>query len=81
MKWLISGGAALPRETQELFFGLGLRLTEGYGLTEAAPVLTVARPGKRLEAGVGQPVPGVELRIDRRRRPGHRRGRRARRRT
>ena len=64
MKWLISGGAALPRETQELFFGLGLRLTQGYGLTEAAPVLTVARPGKRLEAGVGQPVPGVELRIE-----------------
>jgi long-chain acyl-CoA synthetase len=64
MKWLISGGAALPRETQELFYGLGLRLTQGYGLTEAAPVLTVARPGKRLEPGVGKPVPGVELRIE-----------------
>jgi long-chain acyl-CoA synthetase len=64
MKWLISGGAALPRETQELFFGLGLSLTQGYGLTEAAPVLTVARPGRRLEAGVGKPVPGVEVRID-----------------
>ncbi len=63
MKWLISGGAALPRETQEHFFALGLRLTQGYGLTEAAPVLTVTRPGKRLESGVGQPVPGVELRI------------------
>jgi long-chain acyl-CoA synthetase len=63
MKWLISGGAALPRETQELFFGVGLRLTQGYGLTEAAPVLTVARPGKRLEPGVGKPIPGVELRI------------------
>jgi long-chain acyl-CoA synthetase len=47
-----------------LFFGMGLRLTQGYGLTEAAPVLTVARPGNRLEAGVGQPIPGVELRID-----------------
>jgi long-chain acyl-CoA synthetase len=63
VKWLISGGAALPRETQERFAGLGLRLTEGYGLTEAAPVLTVARPGKRVEPGVGKPVPGVELRI------------------
>jgi long-chain acyl-CoA synthetase len=63
VKWLISGGAALPPETQERFAGLGLRLTEGYGLTEAAPVLTVARPGKRLEPGVGKPVPGVELRI------------------
>ncbi len=63
MKWLISGGAALPRETQEHFFALGLRLTQGYGLTEAAPVLTVTRPGRRLESGVGQPIPGVELRI------------------
>ena len=64
VKWLISGGAALPRETQELFFGLGLPLTQGYGLTEAAPVLTVARPGRRAEPGVGKPVPGVEIRID-----------------
>jgi long-chain acyl-CoA synthetase len=64
VRWLISGGAALPRETQERFAGLGLQLTEGYGLTEAAPVLTVSRPGKRLEPGVGRPVPGVELRID-----------------
>jgi long-chain acyl-CoA synthetase len=65
VKWLISGGAALPRETQERFAGLGLRLTEGYGLTEAAPVLTVTRPTGRVEPGVGKPVPGVELRIDR----------------
>jgi long-chain acyl-CoA synthetase len=64
MKWLISGGAALPSETQELFFGLGLRLTQGYGLTEAAPVLTVTRPSGRLEPGVGKPLPGVELRVD-----------------
>jgi long-chain acyl-CoA synthetase len=63
VRWLISGGAALPRETLERFAGLGLRLTEGYGLTEAAPVLTVSRPGKRLEPGVGRPVPGVELKI------------------
>ncbi len=64
VKWLISGGAALPRETQERFFGLGLRLTQGYGLTEAAPVLTVSRPNGRIEPGVGRPLPGVEIRID-----------------
>jgi long-chain acyl-CoA synthetase len=63
MKWLISGGAALPSETQELFLSLGLRLTQGYGLTEAAPVLTVTRPSKRLQPGVGEPVPGVDLKI------------------
>ncbi|MDP9001522.1 MAG: AMP-binding protein, partial [Myxococcota bacterium] len=63
MKWLISGGAALPRETHEFFLSLGLRLTQGYGLTEAAPVLTVTRPHKRLQTGVGEPVPGVEVKI------------------
>jgi long-chain acyl-CoA synthetase len=65
MKWLISGGAALPVETQQFFASMGLGLTQGYGLTEAAPVLTVARPGRRVASGVGEPLPGVELRIAR----------------
>ncbi len=65
VKYLISGGAALPKDTHELFAGLGLQLTEGYGLTEAAPVLTVARPSPKGRAGnVGKPIPGVEVRID-----------------
>ncbi len=63
VKWLISGGAALPPDTQRLFSGLGLKLTEGYGLTEAGPVLTVAKPGSK--AGqVGKPIPGVKIKID-----------------
>jgi long-chain acyl-CoA synthetase len=64
IRWLISGGAPLPKGTIERFRGLGLPLAQGYGLTEAAPVLTVSRPGKRLEPGVGKALPGVELRID-----------------
>jgi long-chain acyl-CoA synthetase len=65
LKFLISGGAALPERTHQLFAGLGLHLAEGYGLTEASPVLTVAegQPGAR--AGhVGKPIPGVEIRIE-----------------
>jgi long-chain acyl-CoA synthetase len=63
IRYLISGGAALPKETQQLFAGLGLKLTEGYGLTEAAPVLTVAKPGS--PAGqVGKPIPGVTIKIE-----------------
>jgi len=64
LRYLVSGGAALPEKTHHVFAGLGLHLAEGYGLTEAAPVLTVAegRPGAR--AGhVGKPIPGVEIRI------------------
>lgn len=63
IRYLISGGAALPKDTQKLFAGLGFKLTEGYGLTEAAPVLTVAKPGS--PAGqVGKPIPGVTIKID-----------------
>ncbi len=64
IRLLISGGAALPAETHSFFAGLGLHLAEGYGLTEAAPVLTVdeARPGAR-PGTVGRTIPGVELQI------------------
>ncbi|WP_394844086.1 AMP-binding protein [Pendulispora brunnea] len=65
IKWLISGGAALPKETHDLFSGLGLRLTEGYGLTEAAPVLTVSKSSPNSPAGqVGTAIPGVEIKIE-----------------
>ena len=64
LRYLVSGGAALPADTHKLFAGLGLHLTEGYGLTEAAPVLAVASGGPGARSGtVGRAVPGVELRI------------------
>jgi long-chain acyl-CoA synthetase len=62
VKYLISGGAALPHGTHKLFEGLGLPLIEGYGLTEAAPVLTVTR-GKSRAGQVGKAVPGVEVKV------------------
>jgi long-chain acyl-CoA synthetase len=63
-RFLISGGAALPKDTAKLFAGIGLPLAEGYGLTEAAPVLTVAAASVKAKPGtVGKPVPGVEIKI------------------
>jgi long-chain acyl-CoA synthetase len=64
LRLVVSGGAALPKETQKTFAGLGLHLAEGYGLTEAAPVLAV-RPGKPGAAlgQVGKAIPGVEIKI------------------
>lgn len=65
VRWLISGGAALPKETAEFFRGVGLPISEGYGLTEAAPVLTVAKASMKAKPGqVGKPIPGVEVRIE-----------------
>ncbi len=59
----ICGGAPLPLDIARLFLGLGLTLLQGYGLTEAAPVISVSRPQDNLPASVGQPLPGIEVRL------------------
>jgi long-chain acyl-CoA synthetase len=65
LRFLVSGGAALPERTHHLFSGLGLHLAEGYGLTEAAPVLTVAEAKPGAKSGhVGKAIPGVEIRVE-----------------
>ncbi len=61
---MVSGGAALPASTLETFHGLGFDLYEGYGLTEAAPVLTVNSPDHGLTPGtVGRALPDMEVDI------------------
>ncbi|MEO6952851.1 MAG: AMP-binding protein [Polyangia bacterium] len=64
LRLLISGGAALDPSTMKSLRGLGFNLYEGYGLTEAAPVLAVGRQRTRLLSGsVGEALPGVTLSI------------------
>jgi long-chain acyl-CoA synthetase len=63
IRYFISGGSALSEKIQKDFQGLGFTILEGYGLTEASPVLTVTRPDKLLTGSVGRPLPGVEVRI------------------
>lgn len=61
----ISGGAPLPMEVKETFERLtGAVLFEGYGLTEAAPVVTCNPVAGLNKAGsIGQPVPGTHVEI------------------
>ncbi len=64
IRYLISGGSALNEKIKRDMHGLGFTILEGYGLTEASPVLTVTRPQNALNAtSVGRPLPGVEVRI------------------
>src|SRR5213082_3561789 len=64
VRYFISGGSALNEKVQRDFQGLGFTILEGYGLTEASPVLTVTRPENRMLAGtVGKPLPGVQVEI------------------
>jgi long-chain acyl-CoA synthetase len=62
---LISGGGTLSPELSELYRGMGLTLCEGYGLTEAAPVVTSQPPEDVKQGTIGTPLPGVEVDIDR----------------
>jgi len=61
--WLSSGGAPLPQAVAEAFAKAGLLLLQGYGLTETSPVISFNRKGSHKLNTVGQPLPGVEVRI------------------
>ena len=59
----ISGGAALPPDISRVFLGLGLTVLQGYGMTEASPVICGNRPDDNVPASVGRPLPGVEVKL------------------
>ncbi|RKX69675.1 long-chain fatty acid--CoA ligase [candidate division WOR-3 bacterium] len=63
IRYIISGGAALPRWVARQIESLGLPLIQGYGLTEASPVVTVNPPDRPKNESVGLPIPGVKVRI------------------
>jgi long-chain acyl-CoA synthetase len=63
LKYFISGGAALNPEIGSFFMALGVKLLQGYGQTEASPVISANRPNKIKIETVGPPVSGVEVRF------------------
>ena len=65
LQFAISGSAALSREVAEFIDALGIRVYEGYGLTETCPIVSGNLPGQRKLGSVGRPFPGVKVEIDR----------------
>lgn len=58
-----SGGAALPDHVFDFYQDHELPLLQGYGLTETSPVISAATERAFKRGSVGQPIPGVEVRI------------------
>jgi len=63
VRYAVSGGAALGERLGHFFRGAGITIIEGYGLTETTAAATVNRPGRNKIGTVGQPLPGVSVRI------------------
>ena len=63
LKALVSGGAPLNPEIGIFFTALGLRLLQGYGQTETAPVISVNRPGHVKMHTVGPPLLNTQVKI------------------
>jgi long-chain acyl-CoA synthetase len=59
----VSGGAALNPQIARTFIGLGLPIVQGYGLTEASPVVSVNRLERNDPASIGSVLPGIEVAI------------------
>jgi long-chain acyl-CoA synthetase len=63
MRLAFSGGSPLGERLTHFFDGIGVRIFEGYGLTETSPTLTINRPGAWRPGSVGRPLAGTTIRI------------------
>jgi long-chain acyl-CoA synthetase len=64
LRFAVSGGEPLPQSVSDGFFGaFGVRIAEGYGLTETSPVVSWCLPHEYRWKSVGRPLGGVEFMI------------------
>lgn len=64
LRFVAIGGAPVAASMADKAWMSGIPVHEGYGLSECCSVVAVNRPGKRRSGTVGQPLPGLDVRID-----------------
>ena len=64
LRLAVVGGAPLELRVARSFIGLGLSMLQGYGLTEASPVVAGNREHDNDPVSVGAPLPGVAVRVN-----------------
>lgn len=64
IKRIICGGAPMPPDLVAEFESFGIKLCQGYGITECAPLLSVCPEDDNRPGSVGPPIPGVQVKID-----------------
>ncbi|RBM10338.1 long-chain fatty acid--CoA ligase [Prauserella sp. PE36] len=62
--WIISGAAPIPTDVVEFFYAIGVRVCEGWGMTETSALGAINRPDSIRIGTVGPPMPNTELRLD-----------------
>lgn len=63
LRFVVSGAAAIDPETIKGLNAFGIMAVQGYGMTEASPVITAENPAERKPGSVGKALPGIEVRI------------------
>ncbi len=63
VKYVIAGGAALNSDRVNLFAAAKIPILQGYGMMETSPVISFSRPSANYPGTVGQPLPGIEVRV------------------
>lgn len=63
MRVAISGGAPLSIEVARTFIGLGLTISQGYGLTESSPIISTNKLDNNDPGSVGEPITGMEVKL------------------
>jgi len=64
VEYLVSGGAKLDEDVAKDYKTLGFEILEGFGMTEAAPMISFTRPGKWKIGSAGQALPNLEVAIE-----------------